>query len=61
MKLIVFKTLNAPAKAGGFNQLIENKELQKPTELRAFSYWLPLVEKNILLKKYFTDLCESNE
>jgi hypothetical protein len=25
MKLIVFKTLNAPAKAGGFNQLIENK------------------------------------
>ncbi|CAH1213093.1 hypothetical protein NTGBS_970003 [Candidatus Nitrotoga sp. BS] len=25
MKLIVFKILNAPAKAGGFNQLIENK------------------------------------
>ena len=24
MKLIVFKTLNAPAKAGGFYQLIEN-------------------------------------
>jgi len=25
MKLIVFKTLNAPAKAGGFYQLMENK------------------------------------
>jgi len=26
MKLIVFKTLNAPAKAGGFYQLMENKK-----------------------------------
>ncbi|MFZ1547492.1 MAG: hypothetical protein WAT12_10400 [Candidatus Nitrotoga sp.] len=25
MKLIAFKTLNAPAKAGGFYQLMENK------------------------------------
>ena len=29
MKLIVFQTLNAPAKAGGFYQLIENNQGQQ--------------------------------
>ncbi|MDP1636673.1 MAG: hypothetical protein Q8L62_01070, partial [Candidatus Nitrotoga sp.] len=36
MKLIVFKTLNAPAKAGGFYQLIE---INSPVLLNVRNIW----------------------